>query len=129
MVSAGIGPSTEEEIDIRGEDIEQAKPASFKLPSSYKLNKLLSGVFIRMFRKFIWSRPYVDFAECSKCSKCIDSCPVKAMKLLDDGICINYETCINCLCCHELCDNDAVKLKFSFLAKRLFNTEDYEKKK
>lgn len=126
--AAGIGPASGEDLDILGERIENVRPASFRLPSSYTLKKILSGIAIRMFRKFIWSRPCVDPAECSRCGKCIESCPVQAMEFTETGISIDYSSCINCLCCHELCDNDAVKLEFSFLAKRLFNTEDYGKK-
>jgi len=128
-VRLGIGPGEENRIDVRGERIEDVRPGSFRLPSSYMLKKLFSGVFIRMFRKFIWSRPYVDSNGCTRCGKCIESCPVGAMTFTDTGIEIDYDACIDCLCCHELCDNDTVKLEFSFLAKRLFNTEDYGKKK
>jgi hypothetical protein len=32
---------------------------------------------------------------------------------------IDLKDCIHCLCCHELCEYDAIKLKSSWLARRL----------
>lgn len=126
-INAELGPESPEQIEVLGESIDSVKVTSFKLPSSYYLRKLLSGVFIRLLKRFVWVRPRVEHEECKRCRRCVDSCPVQAMNMHDNGIDINYKTCINCMCCHELCEYNAVKLDFSFLARFMFNTRDYGK--
>ncbi|MGE5652738.1 MAG: 4Fe-4S binding protein [Bacillota bacterium] len=46
---------------------------------------------------------------CTDCNMCVESCPVKAIDRSNKQI--NYEACIECLCCHELCQFHAVKLQ------------------
>ena len=65
---------------------------------------------------------YPDFNEnCTLCKVCVQSCPVKAMKIVEDipHPVIDYDNCIKCMCCHELCPQQAVYVKKSFLAKLL----------
>ena len=40
---------------------------------------------------------------------CVESCPVQAIDR--EGKLIDYDTCIECMCCHELCQYEAVELK------------------
>jgi len=124
-------PVSVQDILARGVDLREAAPTRFKLPATYRINKWLSGVFIRLLGPLLWSRPAVDASLCTQCGKCVDSCPVQAMSLAgkNRGVEIDYGTCINCLCCHELCDRDAVTIRFSFLARKLFRTDAYEKVK
>lgn len=45
---------------------------------------------------------------CNKCFKCISSCPVKiCMKVEEDYVDINKETCLGCGACISVCDHDA----------------------
>ncbi len=45
---------------------------------------------------------------CTKCGKCIDICPAKAIKDFK----IDKSKCLKCLGCYEVCDFDAVELKW-----------------
>ena len=40
---------------------------------------------------------------------CVESCPVKAIDI--NTKMIDYNKCIECMCCHELCMHKAVDLK------------------
>mgnify|MGYP002411083792 FL=1 len=40
---------------------------------------------------------------------CVESCPVQAIDINTKKI--NYDKCIECMCCHELCMHEAVDLK------------------
>jgi Fe-S-cluster-containing hydrogenase component 2 len=42
---------------------------------------------------------------------CVESCPVQAID--KETKLINYDKCIECMCCHELCLHKAVQLKKS----------------
>jgi Pyruvate/2-oxoacid:ferredoxin oxidoreductase delta subunit len=123
---SGIGPGPEDPIETVGDSVEDVKPDSFRLPASFRFNKLFTGIFIRLVRRFFWLRPYVDSETCVRCRRCVESCPVKAMTMHQDGIDIDYSACITCLCCHELCDVHAVRLKASLLTRLIFGTDKYE---
>jgi len=65
---------------------------------------------------------YPDFNEkCTLCKICVQSCPVKVMKIVENipHPIIDYNKCIKCMCCHELCPHQAIYIKKSFLAKLL----------
>lgn len=76
------------------------------------------GFFKKFFQKIF--RVYPDFKTgCRLCGICVDSCPMKAMRIEKNALSprINYSKCINCMCCHELCPYSVVYVKKSFLAK------------
>jgi len=85
------------------------------------LIKLLSnspGFLKEAFKKAYNYEP--DFNEkCKLCNICLESCPVKAISLDDKDrkMTIDYDNCIKCMCCHELCPYHAVYVKKSWLAK------------
>ncbi|MFH1707189.1 MAG: DUF362 domain-containing protein [Planctomycetota bacterium] len=122
----GNGPAAPEAITVVGETIAAVRPTRFKLPASYRLNRIFAGLFIRLCRPFIWVRPRVNAARCKRCNRCVESCPAKAMTMRAEDIAIDYKACISCMCCHELCEYNAVRLDFSFLARRMFSTRGYD---
>jgi Fe-S-cluster-containing hydrogenase component 2 len=42
--------------------------------------------------------------------ECVDICPKKAAKLNGDLVWIDRILCIHCMCCHEVCRFQAIKL-------------------
>jgi uncharacterized protein (DUF362 family)/NAD-dependent dihydropyrimidine dehydrogenase PreA subunit len=59
-------------------------------------------------------KPSIDNKMCKLCLKCFNSCPPKAIYKYNDKLKIDYNKCIKCFCCHELCVHNAVKLKRFF---------------
>jgi uncharacterized protein (DUF362 family) len=49
--------------------------------------------------------------KCTACKQCVEICPEKAIKIIDNKARIDYSKCIKCYCCHEVCTYDAIKLK------------------
>lgn len=70
-------------------------------------------------KKFVADKIYVKpeiNKRCVKCLLCLKSCPVCAIKKGKDGnIVIDKSICIECFCCHEVCEVGAIDLKRSFL--------------
>lgn len=67
--------------------------------------------------------PYIT-TTCIRCEKCIEHCPILAIKKSNNGqrIEIDYKKCVRCYCCQEACAHGSVSLKkgkymFSRIAK------------
>lgn len=77
----------------------------------------LPGFIKKVFSYLFSYYPYFENS-CKKCSVCVKSCPVGALKLdtKDKKPILDKQKCIKCMCCHELCPYHAVIIKKSFLA-------------
>ena len=55
-------------------------------------------------------RPAWNAELCSRCGKCAEACPVKAVSLADDRITLDTGKCIFCRDCEEVCSAKALTL-------------------
>jgi len=80
----------------------------FEFPT---LGALIFGpkVFHGFLRKHMVQRPHVMDRTCRLCGECRDICPAKAITQDDQRIYFNYDTCIRCYCCVEVCPHGALK--------------------
>ena len=51
-----------------------------------------------------------DLSECTGCGFCVDICPVKAIKMVDDLPVVDRDWCIGCGVCAVPCPASAVRL-------------------
>lgn len=65
-------------------------------------------------RSQLTARPEIR-ESCIGCGRCARHCPPQAMTLAGGRVEIDYQKCIRCYCCQELCPCDAVQLEDSFL--------------
>lgn len=113
-------------IDILGDDIERLVVRDFKTvtPNNFKpfanyVPKWLQGTVHRLMTQ----RPSVNKRKCKGCKKCFEHCPVKAitMKPTKKGgipkAHFDYNKCIRCFCCQELCPFGVVKVKSGIIYK------------
>ncbi|MCX8094435.1 MAG: DUF362 domain-containing protein [Candidatus Goldbacteria bacterium] len=77
----------------------------------------LFGYLIRLLRNWTLSKPIFIKEKCTGCQVCVKHCPVTALlyKGKDIGIICDYNKCIRCFCCHELCPEKAISIKKPFL--------------
>lgn len=108
------------DINIIGDDIKPLIIHDFDIPNTSKDFRLLSSSLPKFIHepitKAITPKPSVRHKDCIKCSKCIEACPAKVMKL-KDKVEIDLSKCIRCYCCHELCPKKAIDIKRSFIFK------------
>ncbi|MBN2119912.1 MAG: DUF362 domain-containing protein [Candidatus Omnitrophica bacterium] len=65
-------------------------------------------------------KPVINTSVCKICKKCIETCPVAAIKINQKKqVEIDYSRCIKCLCCREVCPYAAVDVEYSLLYKLL----------
>jgi iron only hydrogenase large subunit-like protein len=54
---------------------------------------------------------YTEKADCQDCYKCVRTCPVKAIKIVNGSAMVIYENCILCGSCVEVCPAGAKKVR------------------
>lgn len=110
-----------DEVETVGVPFEEIKNLDFKAVhdknASETLQKMIPG-FVNQLAKAVFTRkPYFQNKKCIRCGKCVQICPPKVLKFVEDKsekgkhVEINRKDCIKCYCCHEICPADAIKLK------------------
>lgn len=109
-------------------EFEMAGDIDFKIDSPVILPEVISAtskskkasarirfLFSKIKDKYVKKFPEMN-SECTRCCKCVLTCPAKALKNQNDKITVDESLCIGCLCCDEVCPNHAVNIikKFSF---------------
>jgi uncharacterized protein (DUF362 family)/Pyruvate/2-oxoacid:ferredoxin oxidoreductase delta subunit len=61
-------------------------------------------------RNQLTARPEID-SSCVGCGRCAAHCPPQAMTVTGGKVKIDYDKCIRCYCCQELCPENAVHLR------------------
>jgi uncharacterized protein (DUF362 family) len=99
----GLGPSDPVEIEVTG-DFKVV--AGFRLPST-RVAAMASGVAGSALYRLLQRRPLCDKGICTRCRRCADNCPVKAIAMSPYPA-IDRKKCIMCYCCAELCPEKAM---------------------
>jgi uncharacterized protein (DUF362 family)/Pyruvate/2-oxoacid:ferredoxin oxidoreductase delta subunit len=63
----------------------------------------------RLMRRHLVQRPVVDSDKCRLCGECWRHCPAQAITPYADLIGFDYDRCIRCYCCIEMCPHGALK--------------------
>ncbi len=116
----GLGTARLSDIEVVGEDPASFDTKGFLLPKPGLLN-LVPTFVVRALRPFIWVYPEMSKewgCRAEKCGLCVRSCPVSAIQMTGTGPVVDKKTCVECLCCHEVCPHGAVRVKLSWLAER-----------
>ncbi|MHB1377058.1 MAG: NADH-quinone oxidoreductase subunit NuoB [Candidatus Humimicrobiaceae bacterium] len=79
-----------------------------RLTQDYPKKPLNSNLFI--------GKPEIDLEKCTKCGACVTRCPSRAIVMDKETnfIGINYEECIFCTLCEEICPLGAAKMTNKF---------------
>jgi len=108
-VEAGLGQANMADLELVGMRMEDVGINDFVLPSNAMLDKVPSfiGSYLLGLLK---GRPVAAKDKCTGCRICVNSCPAGAISF-DRIPSVNYQECIDCLCCHELCPEHAFELQ------------------
>ncbi len=71
----------------------------------------------KLMRKHMLQRPEPNIHQCQFCGKCWDFCPAKAITWKSEKIIFNYDKCIRCYCCIEVCPHGALRAVKTFPGK------------
>ncbi|MBD3349425.1 MAG: DUF362 domain-containing protein [Candidatus Eisenbacteria bacterium] len=116
----GLGTASLSEIEILGDDPDSFDTEGFQLPRPGLLN-LIPSFIVKALKPWIWVYPEMSKdwgCQAERCGLCVRSCPVGAIEMTETGPVVDRKTCVECLCCHEVCPHDAVRVRLSWLAGR-----------
>lgn len=77
-----------------------------RLTQEYPKEPMVSNIFT--------GKPEVDSAKCNLCGECLNRCPSHAIVKVQNEIGINYDTCIFCTLCEEICPSKAISMSNKF---------------
>ncbi|MFH1421684.1 MAG: DUF362 domain-containing protein [Planctomycetota bacterium] len=121
-VRRGLTTGTISDIQLLG-DKEMIKPiADFALPQTYggsgfRSAGLLTHIMEPLIHKMLVLYPTPKRRLCTGCGSCVSACPNYAITIEHNKAKINRSACIRCYCCHEVCPQEAMRLKGSILYK------------
>lgn len=104
-----LGESAWDKIEISGDYDSPPRLQGFKYPKKFRSSKQSNYKVLVKLIDFLKARPIINPELCKQCNMCVESCPVQAIDPVSKKI--DYSTCIECMCCHELCVHKAVALK------------------
>jgi len=114
----GLGQADLSQIEVLGEAFRAGAVDRFKWPSNAYMN-LIPSTLAKTLAAYFWVRPAIDQKTCTKCGECVINCPQEVIYETDDGLRFDYDKCIKCMCCHELCPYRSIYLERSRLARLL----------
>ncbi len=103
------------ELDLFGPALGQLQIGNFRPAKSTDVNFGLPGFLKKPLKQSLTARPVVERNLCKLCSDCVKHCPPEAMQIAGNRLQIDYERCIRCFCCQELCPHGALVTKQGLL--------------
>ena len=104
------------QINILGEPLEGFVIEDYDVNRSKVSTTGTQRFYMPMLNHWVTPKPVIDETKCSRCGRCVSICPVtpKALGFLNGRVQspqYNYDRCIRCYCCQEMCPDEAISIK------------------
>ncbi|HJV35264.1 DUF362 domain-containing protein [Geomonas sp.] len=106
-----------EEIECVGVQPKEAGCPPLRLPHLSDVQFGLPRFLKTRLKNQLTSRPEMIEGSCQLCGICVNACPPKAIRVQGGRLRFDYQRCIRCMCCRELCPHGALQLKDGWLLK------------
>ncbi len=122
----GLFPNSIENVQVIGADISDVRILDYKFPPTIFEVTGIGGVswwqkaLMPLVKTGMSLKPQVVREKCTACGVCTEACPMEAVTVIKSNSNGNYaqindKNCIRCYCCHEMCQESAIKLHKSIL--------------
>ena len=121
----GLGQGQLSQIEILGESLARVRVEDFE-HSAIALGLLRRKIPSRLFSAVydhLALIPEVIGGRCTGCLECVAICPAGAAQNRDGKAWLDQTTCIHCMCCHEVCRFEAIRVRKKFLARVISGAE------
>jgi uncharacterized protein (DUF362 family)/Pyruvate/2-oxoacid:ferredoxin oxidoreductase delta subunit len=114
---AGLGTYLAEEIELLGDPIEACANPRFKAVRRMPDRMVSARSFPPFLKPFVSPKPVIKKKRCVNCGACVLQCPVTPRALdwpqgkKNRPPVYDYQTCIRCYCCQEICPEKAITIK------------------
>ena len=103
-------------IDILGESLEGCVIEDYDVNRSKSSTTGTQRFYMPLLNQWVTPKPVIEGAKCTRCGRCVSICPVtpKALSFLDgrnQPPQYDYDRCIRCYCCQEMCPDEAIGIK------------------
>lgn len=122
---AGLGTYHDENIEVVDANVDDFICSDFDVVRQ-PVEHAASGAIRTFIKNRTSPRPVINKALCTKCGICVRHCPArpKAVDWLNGDQsrtpAHNYNRCIRCFCCQELCPDGAISIKNTLLGRLFF---------
>ena len=94
----------------------------FDMINNFRLPEIVSltfgpNLFKKFMRRHLIQRPVADNTICSLCGECLNFCPADAISKYSNKVHFDYDKCIRCYCCVEICPFGALRTAEPWLGK------------
>lgn len=119
---SGLGTYHFENIEVVGDSIDNFICRDFDVVRKPPAH-VAGGRWTTFVKNRTSSRPVIHDGRCTRCGRCIRHCPVtpKAVDWHDGNMLRppvhNYNLCIRCFCCQEVCPEGAISVREPLLGK------------
>ncbi len=100
-----------DEIEVKGERLEEARVRHFRLPSLTRVDWHIPEFLKKTFKNALNAKPVIDEKICKLCLQCMELCPPEALKRNQKDLLFDYGKCIRCFCCQEICPEGAITVQ------------------
>ena len=119
---SGLGTYHDENIEVVGDKLEPLVDEDFEVVRKPPIS-VKSGLIRTFLKNQVCPRTIINEQLCTNCGTCVKVCPVnpKAVEWHEEDESkpptFNYDRCIRCFCCQELCPDGAIHIKDTLLGK------------
>ena len=119
----GLGTWHADEIDVVGDAPAPLANGNFVVRRARDGGRQLPPAVGSLVKRFVAARPVIAPARCSRCGTCVSACPVSppAVHWADGSHRrpprYDYERCIRCYCCQEVCPEKAIDVRNGLFGK------------
>lgn len=114
----GVGAGDLARIEVFGESLDAMRVKDFRLATGSESMFRYRGLQ-RFLQSRLVAKPILVTERCKGDWICIEHCPATALSENGKYPSLDYDKCIRCFCCQELCPHDAMVLQRPLLARLL----------